>query len=42
MADPVDRGMRPVPQRDEDYATWSILFKAFLTSKDLFDTIESA
>lgn len=41
MVDMVDRGLRRVPQLDDDYATWSVLFKAYLRSKDLWDTLES-
>lgn len=39
MANMMDRPTRRVPQLDEDYATWSMLFKAYLVSRDLWDTI---
>lgn len=39
MADVIERPMRRVSQLDEDYATWSMLLKAYLVSKDLWDTI---
>lgn len=41
MADLLDRRPRRVPQLDKDYATCKILFKAYLTRKDLWDTIAS-
>lgn len=37
----VDWGMCRVPQLEEYYATWPMLLKANLASKDLWDTIES-
>ncbi|KAK1860045.1 hypothetical protein I4F81_002637 [Pyropia yezoensis] len=42
MADAEDRSYRRVPNLDEDYNTWALLFKAYLVTKDLSQPIEKS